>query len=302
MAALAEFRGVYPILYAFFGADGRLDREAMRRQVEACIRGGAHGIAALGLATEVNKLTDAEKRDVINWLAEDNGGRLPLAITISGASVEQQVDLVRAAERAGAAWVILQPPPVRGLPEAEYVRFFGAVVERTTLPVAIQNAPEYIGIGLSPAGLLTLAKAHGNFTLLKGEASAVQIRRVIEETEGRLAIFNGRAGLELPDVLRAGCVGMIPAPECFDVQVRIADLMRTGRAEDEAEAERLYREILPLIVFVMQSVETFLCYGKRVAAQRLGLGEVHDRTPVLPPTAFGLACAARYAERLGPFA
>ena len=60
--ATTDFRGVYPILYAFFGADGRLDRAAMRRQVEACIRGGAHGIAALGLATEVNKLTDSEKR------------------------------------------------------------------------------------------------------------------------------------------------------------------------------------------------------------------------------------------------
>jgi hypothetical protein len=104
----------------------------------------------------------------------------------------------------------------------------------------------------------------------------------------------------LPDNLRAGCVGLIPAPECFDVQVRIFELMRTGRAEDETEAERLYRGILPLIVFLMQSVENFLCYGKRLTARRLGLGEVHDRRPALPPTA-GLASAERYAASLGPY-
>jgi 2-keto-3-deoxy-L-arabinonate dehydratase len=77
--------------------------------------------------------------------------------------------------------------------------------------------------------------------------------------------------------------------------------MQTGRSEDEGEAERLYRGILPLVVFLMQSVESFLCYGKRVTARRLGLGEVHDRPPALPPTAFGLASAERYAARLGPY-
>src|SRR5262249_53239324 len=134
--------------------------------------------------------------------------------------------------------------------------------------------------------------------LAEGRGPAVIIRRLIEETQGAFRVLNGRGGLELPDNLRAGCVGLIPAPECFDGQVRISELMRTGRAEDEAEAERLYRSILPLIVFLMQSVENFLCYGKRVTARRLGLGEVHDRPPALPPTAFGLASAERYAARL----
>ena len=75
-------------------------------------------------------------------------------------------------------------------------------------------------------------------SLLKGEGPAVVIRRLIEETQGVFRVLNGRGGLELPDNLRAGCVGMIPAPECFDVQVRIFELMQSGQAADEAEAER----------------------------------------------------------------
>ena len=59
--------------------------------------------------------------------------------------------------------------------------------------------------------------------------------------------------------------------------------------------------ILPLIVFLMQSVENFLCYGKRLTARRLGLGEVHDRPPALPPTPFGLASVERYAAHLGAY-
>ncbi len=299
MTARTAFRGIYPILYAFFGQDGRLDREAMRRQAEACVRGGAHGIAALGLATEVSKLTLAERRDVMEWLAADIAGRLPIAITVFGETARSQIDFVRAAADLGVAWVILQPPPQRPLREAELLRFFGQVADAAPIPVAIQNAPQFLGVGLSDEGLLALRRNHPNFCLLKGEASALEIGRTIEALRGEVAVFNGRAGLELPDILRAGCAGMIPAPECFDVQVRIFEAMEQG---DEALAERLYRDILPLVTFLMQSVPQFVCYGKRLAARRLGLGAVTDREPCQRPVPLGLRATERYGAFLPPLA
>src|SRR3546814_8252619 len=87
----------------------------MRRQVDACIANGAHGIAILGLATEVNKLSTAERRMAMEWAAEDIGGRVPLAVTIAEATVPGQVEMARAAKAVGAGWIILQPPPVSGL-------------------------------------------------------------------------------------------------------------------------------------------------------------------------------------------
>jgi 2-keto-3-deoxy-L-arabinonate dehydratase len=74
--------------------------------------------------------------------------------------------------------------------------------------------------------------------------------------------------------------------------------MQTGRAEDEAEAERLYAQLAPLIMFLMQSVDQFLCYGKRLTSGRLGIAAVHDREPAQAPTAFGLACLERHAAVL----
>lgn len=296
------FRGIYPILYAYFGADGRLDEVAMRRQVRLCLAGGAHGIAVLGLATEVNKLSAAEKRDVVRWSAEEIGGRVPLAVTVAEATAEEAAQFVLDAEALGASWCILQPPPVRGLPEGEYIAWYGLVADlvarRSAMPLGIQNAAAYIGVGLSAAGVATLAKRHGNVKLIKAEDSAVEVRRLLEMTEGRLTVFNGRAGLELPDCLRAGCAGMIPAPECADVQARVFDLMAAG---DEAAAEAEYRRILPLIAFAMQGVAMFLCYGKRVTAWRMGLPEVVERPPALPPSEFGLACARRFADGLGAY-
>ena len=73
-------------------------------------------------------------------------------------------------------------------------------------------------------------------------------------------------------------------------------------AGDEETAEALYTRALPAIVFAMQSIEHLVCYGKRIAAQRLAIDAVHDRSPGLVPTPFGTDCARRYAAQLGPLA
>ena len=144
----------------------------------------------------------------------------------------------------------------------------------------------------------TLRRNHANFTLLKEEGPVVRVKEVIDQTAGTLAVFNGRAGLELPDCLRAGCAEIIPSFDCADVQVRVYELMASGDPDDELEAEKLYREILPLIVFTMQSLDTLLCYGKQVTAHRLGLSQGFTREPALAPTVFGTACAQRYGKIL----
>ncbi len=291
--------GIYPILYAFFDRQGRLDRGAMQRQAEACVAMGAHGVAALGLATEVSKLSLSERHDVMAWLMEDVAGRLPVAITVFGDVPDDQIAFVKAAADLGVAWVILQPPQGSPIGEPDLIRFFGKVMDASPIPVAIQNAPQYLGVGLSDEGLHTLCRNHENFQLLKGEGSALQIADTVKATNGALAVLNGRGGLELTDNLRAGCVGMIPAPECADVQIRIYEHMRAGREE---EAERLYAEVLPLITFLMQSVDQFLCYGKRLTGRRLGLSEIYDREPCQRPTDLGLAILDRYSQGLRLFA
>lgn len=297
---LRHFQGVYPILYAYYGQDGKLDRGAMRRQVEACVASGAHGLAILGLITEGARLSREERLQVLNWAAADLDGRLPLAVTVGDVTIEGQVDFLAAAKDVGAAWAILQPPPVKGTPEPEVIAFMSAVMERTTLPLAIQNFPGVMDVWLSHDGLLELKRRHAHFTLMKGEGPAVTVAELIRRAEGAFDVFSGQGGMEFIDSLDSGCAGMIPALDVMDAQVKIFNLMRTGSPADRVEAIRLHREILPVIVFMMQSIAHALCYGKRLTARRLGLPEITVRQPELPPTAFGLSVLDRFYAQLGP--
>jgi len=296
MDKITEISGIYPMLYGLFDTRGALDQVAMAKQVEAMVRSGAHGVAALGLASEVNKLDTGERRGFLECVAEVLDGRLPLAVTIAEPSVEGQVAFGQAAAACGAQWLVLQPPPVSGLEEGDLVRFFGAVAHGVTLPVAIQNAPQFLGTGLSNRALATLRRNHPNVALLKAEGPPTYLERLIDETEGAFRVFNGRAGMELTESLRVGCAGLIPGAETVDIQAAIFDLMRAG---DEAEAERRFQTLLPLLVFLMESIPHLLCYGKRLAARRMALGVVCDRAPAQAPTEYGLDLLDRLSATLG---
>jgi 2-keto-3-deoxy-L-arabinonate dehydratase len=238
----------------------------------------------------------------------------PLALVQTGDMIELDVEARRLhlevsdeeLAKRRAAWQApelprrgyYQPPSIRGEPEAFYYEFFASVLERTGANAGIQNAPEYLGVGLSAESIAALAAEQPNFRLLKGEGPAGTIRATIERLralEQPLAVFNGRGGQELVDNLRAGCDGLIVAPDAFDRQVAIHQAFVEGHEHD---AESLYAQTLPEIVFVMQSLETLTCYGKRIAAWRMGFDVVHDRGA--RPTPFGIECARRFAQRLGP--
>jgi 4-hydroxy-tetrahydrodipicolinate synthase len=293
-----HLHGIHPMLYTLYGPGGALDRDAHVRQVEACIAAGVHGIALLGIVGEYNKLDVREKLQIVEWTVEAARGRLPVGVTVSEPSEPGQIAFARAAAALRPDWLILQPPALRNVPEREFVRLFGAVAQAVDLPIAIQNNPVNLDVVLSAGALSTLNRNHPNICLLKGEGPILYVRRLIEETQGAFRIFNGRGGLELPASISAGCVGLIPAPELADQLARCWELLSRDDAPSCRAGEMLHQRLLPMLTFVMASPEHMLCYGRRLYAQRAGLGEVQVRHPCVEPEAFGSAWLAHLSAGL----
>ncbi len=287
------------MLYAFFDRDNHLDRTAFRRQVEACIGSGCHGIAILGLITEVKALTPPERETLVRWAVEDIGGRVPLMATIAGATLEEARHLSAIAEAAGAAYLILQPPLGQRPASGDLLEFYSSTMSGIRTEVGIQNAPEFLGVGLNPEEVSTLRSRHANFTVMKGEGPVVQVKPFIDAVGRDLVVFNGRGGLELPDNLLAGCAGMIPAPDCADLQIAI---FRAFEAGDMATAERLYGRALPYIVFAMQSLDVAIFYGKRMFARRAGIeNDCACRVPTFSADPFFERALERWSAGFGAY-
>ncbi|MEM1363037.1 MAG: dihydrodipicolinate synthase family protein [Pseudomonadota bacterium] len=290
-----QYSGIYPVLYAFFGSDGRLDRDAMARQVDYVIDAGAHGITVLGLVTEVHKMDVNERLHLTEMVGGLIGGRVPYAVTIGEPSLQGQVAFAKSAAAAGADWVILQPPAIKGTSQADLIRFFGGVADAVDIDVAVQNNPVNLDVSMSAAGLVDLNRQHPNISVLKGEGYSIDIARVIEGSGGAYQVFGGHGGIEFPSLLRAGGKGLIPAPDFVQAQVRLWELWQSG---DTEAAERIHREILPAIVFMSRTVPGMLCYGKRLFATQAGIDIAADRAPAMVPNDFGLAEMRRHAAEI----
>ncbi|WP_417579438.1 dihydrodipicolinate synthase family protein [Pelagibacterium sp.] len=287
-------KGIHPIIYALFDADGALDRGAMRRQIDVCIGQGAAGIATLGLATEVRHLNAQQRRQIVEWNVEDIAGRVPLGVTVFAQTPDEQIEFVEHASAVGADWVALQPP-ASATDEAGLVAAFSRVLEATSMPAALQNMPQFIGVGLSVGAIVELAARHNRIIGVKQEVSATETADLVVRLAGRAQVLSGRGGIELVDCVAAGVAGNIPAPEYADHLVALWDHMSAGR---EQEAREIYRRVLPMATFVLQSLEALTTYGKLLFCLRNDIAFC-QRAGAMAPTRFGLKALEGHACGLG---
>ena len=289
--------GIYPMLYAFFDDDGALRQDPFRVQVDTVLNSKAAGVAILGLGTEVSKLSFDERVEVLKVVAERLDGRKPLLATVYGDTAAEQIEFSRCAVQYGASGLTLQPPSQK-IDEARLAGFFSEIIAAVDCPVGIQNAPEFLGFGLSNQSLIALANDHENFAIAKLECTAVNLEAIASELTDNVMLFNGRCGLELPDNLRAGASGLIPGIDTVD---KTSEIFGEFTAGNEELADELYAELLPVLCFIMQGIPHLLTYGKMLAAECMRIGLGGRREPAMTPTAFGATCIRRFADRLGPF-
>jgi len=289
--------GIYPMLYAFFDHHGALRQDPFRMQVDTVLNSKAAGVAILGLGTEVSKLSFNERVEVLETVAHRLDGRKPLLTTVYGDTAAEQIEFSRRAIQCGASGLVLQPPS-RGIDEGRLADFFSQVIAAVDCPVGIQNAPEFLGFGLSNQSLIALANNYENFAIAKLECTAVSLEAIASQLGDNVMLFNGRCGLELPDNLRAGASGLIPGIDTVDKTSQIFGEFTGG---NEERADELYAELLPVLCFIMQGIPHLLTYGKMLAAERLRIELGGRREPAMSPTAFGATCIRRFASRLGSF-
>ena len=294
-----KINGIFPILYTFFNKNNSIDYKLMREQILLIESQGSQGIACLGLATEVNKLSFTEKTKIIELVSSTVSTKLPKAITIQSKNLNEYKKMINVAKSNNADWLILQPLVSKDTTDKDCLNFFKKLMPLTKNTLTgIQNAKEYIGVGLSAKDIIDLYSQYDNFRAIKGEASSFLIQQEIKKYPKDLIVFNGRGGQEIVDNFRVGCKGIVPCLDGADKFIKIYNFFKKNKIKS---AEKEYKNLLPHIIFIMQSIDSLICYGKRVCAFRMGVKNVYDRKPFLVPTDYGITKTKNIAKSLGYF-
>jgi 4-hydroxy-tetrahydrodipicolinate synthase len=279
----AGWGGVFPSLCTPFDAEGQLDVAGQRAVARFALDAGAHGLLCLGLAGEVGKLASGERMDAAQAIIDEASADRPVLVGVTAASLPASLELAAHAAASGAAGIVVAPPPAPGLGDQELVDFLVAVALETSLPVLIQDAPEYLPVRLSPEIVRDAAEKAPTIKGVKLEAGPEGIERWRSALGDDLLVFGGNGGLYMLDCLRAGACGVMPGVDTVDVQVKVYEAEATG---DRREAERLFWPLLPMLVFEMQSIDHYNACAKHVLRLRgVDIGTaLRSPAPVISPS------------------
>ena len=190
----------------------------------------------MGIGSEVSKLTLSERLDTVELLISKLAKTKPLITTFFGNTPKEQIEFGKKAIKLGTDALILQPPQ-NPLSDKVLMEFFSEIIQKLNIPLGMQSAPNFLGFGLSEKSIIKLAKEYSNFEIAKLECSAVMLERIVRGLKDDIMVFNGRAGLELTDNLRAGANGIIPGMAIID---KTSEIFRLFSSQKVNAADELY--------------------------------------------------------------
>ena len=237
--AAESMRGVFPILVTPFDQEDRVDEDSLRSVVEYNIGAGVHGFG-IAFATEITKLTEAERLQVAEVVIDQTGGRVPVVVNTGAPSTYATVLYSKQAEEAGASAVMCAPP---GVAADETRAYFKAVSDAIGIPLFLQEVGQPIGGAL----MRQIAEESERLRYAKVESSPPpqKVEEAVQHGAGLVTVLGGASGSYLIEELRRGSQGTMPWPSLPHAFVQVWDHWQAG---DEEEAFQVWqRQINPVL-------------------------------------------------------
>jgi 4-hydroxy-tetrahydrodipicolinate synthase len=244
MARFNHFQGVFGLLPTPYNEDYTIRTADLRAAADFCCGSGQHGIVWPVMVGEFYYLGEEERISHLDAVLEEVNGRLPVVFGCSGVSVPQVLLFARAARRAGADAVIAMAPA--GTNATVAMEMFRRLADAYDGPIILQNAGAYAVLTGEQIAALVEEVPQVEYVKEERQPSPRHIAEVQRCAGARLkTIFGGAAGKVLPEELRQGANGCMPACEFADLLARVITRWWAG---DEAGARELHRRLLPLLI------------------------------------------------------
>jgi 4-hydroxy-tetrahydrodipicolinate synthase len=263
-----------------FTDGGALDQPGLPRLVERALETGIAGFTVLGIAGEAHRLTDDERRRVVETVVKEVRGRVPVAVGASAPGTHLAVALARMAQDSGAQALMLAPPNgVRNLDAV--LAYYQAVAEATPLPIVLQDEPVTTQVTMPARFIAQIIAEIAAVQAVKLEEAPTmpKITRLRALCARRVAIFGGLGGCYFFEELSRGADGAMtgfPYPEALRA---IRDEFVAGR---RGNARALFYRWLPLIRFESQpgsTPGTSVGIRKEILRRRSWIGSAFVRPP-----------------------
>ena len=270
--------GTYPALPTPFD-HGKVDYQALRRQIRYVLDNGCEGVVACGTTGEAPTLTADEWRQVVETTVDEAGGR-PVVVGTGTNNTASVIDRTLLAREIGATAALVVVPYYNKPMQEGLFRHFQAVAEGAQLPIILYNVPGRSGRNMEPSTIARLSHLEHIVAVKEASGDVDAVSRILKTAEPGFQVFSGDDSLSLP-MYSLGGHGVITttgnvAPEMMSRMYRSLDKLEIQAARED------HFSLLPLFEALFAEVNPA---PVKFALSELGLMRNELRLPMIPVSA-----------------
>jgi 4-hydroxy-tetrahydrodipicolinate synthase len=272
----ARLHGIVTVLNTPFTDADAVDCDALQAHVTHAIQAGVAGFLVPALASEVGKLSEAERLLVVRTVLDAAGGRVPV---IGGASAGDATARERAASQLielGCDGILASIPYTTDDAMIEQVRALDALKPRLLM---LQDW-DFQGYGMPVDLIKRLYESIPSFRSLKIEVvpAGVKYSEVLRVTQGGLHIAGGWAVTQMIEALDRGVPTLMPT----GLHPIYVGIYRRYHAGDRTGAQAMFHRLLPILAFSNQHLDISIHFFKRLLHRQGLYRTARVRPPILP--------------------
>ena len=235
-------KGIIPAIVTPFTAAEEVNEQALRQLVRRVVKGGVHGVFALGTNGEFFSMSFAEKVRVAEVVVDEVGGKVPVYMGAGGITTRETIELAQAFEKAGVDALSVISPYFLPFTQPEIADHYTRLAAATALPIVLYNIPARTGTALNPGTVAQLAKIPNIVGIKDSSGNIDNTLKYLNGTE--FSVLAGTDSLILP-VLMAGGHGAIAATANLLPEV-VVSIYNHFQAGDFAKAQEAQSYLAPI--------------------------------------------------------
>jgi 4-hydroxy-tetrahydrodipicolinate synthase len=273
--------GIIPALVTPFTEAEEINERALRQLVRRVVKGGVHGVFALGTNGEFFALSFEEKVQIAKMIVDEVAGKVPVYMGAGGITTRETIQLAEAFADAGVDALSVITPYFLGFSQQELIDHYTRLAEATSLPIVLYNIPARTGNSLNPGTVAQLAKIPGIVGIKDSSGNIDNTLKYMSGTAPQFSVLAGTDSLILP-VLMSGGHGAIAATANLlpEVVVSIYDHWKAGELAKAQEAQsRLapIRNLFPAATLPAVLKEALNLTGIPVGPARRPVGRLNEQ-------------------------
>ena len=228
-----------------FTASGEIDEPSLRRFVDWQIDEGIDFLVPCGSTGEAATMSLAEHRRVVEIVAEQARGRVPVVAGAGSNDTQKAIALSQELKAAGATHLLHVAPMYSRPPQRGMALHFRSIADAVDLPVLLYNVPSRTACNIDASTTIDLAAHPGIVGTKEASGLLPQITDIIVARPTGFAVLSGDDEMTLA-ICALGGDGLISVASNAAPRL-MSELVHAALSGDAARARALHQRALPLM-------------------------------------------------------